>query len=160
MENVLLQIFVNLLLNSPWIISLYGLLVYQPMKKKALKEREQASVKYGSATALTTLSTPSRPDEIQAYKLLVANVVMSPRWIQTFGGWFRSLFGGRINTFSKLLDWARREAKQRLVEQLEASGFDEVINVRFETATLTKSKNRDDKTTGFEILVYGTAVKY
>lgn len=155
-----LQLAFYILPNLAWLVSLYGPLVYQPMKKKALMEREQASVKYGSATALTTLSTPSKPDEIQAYKLLVANVVMSPSWIQIFGGWFRSLFGGRINTFSKLLEWARREAKQRLVEQLEASGFDEVINVRFETATLTKSKGREDKTTGFEILVYGTAVKY
>lgn len=160
MEDILFTVLVQILLNSPWIISLYGLLVYQPMKKKALKEREQASAKYGSAAALTTLSTPSKPDEIQAYRLLVANVVMSPSWIQIFAGWFRSLFGGRINTFSKLLDWARSEAKQRLIEQLEASGFDEVINVRFETATLTKSKGREDKTTGFEILVYGTAVKY
>ena len=160
MDDVLFEIFIQILLNSPWIISLYGLLIYQPMKKKALKEREQASAKYGSATALTTLSTPSKPDEIQAYRLLVANVVMSPSWIQIFGGWFRSLFGGRINTFSKLLDWARREAKQRLIEQLETSGFDEVINVRFETATLTKSKGSKVKTTGFEILVYGTAVKY
>ncbi|MEJ6563131.1 MAG: heavy metal-binding domain-containing protein [Euryarchaeota archaeon] len=146
--------------NVAWIASIFGVLVYQPRKKKTLLKREQASLISCGENALTTLSTPSKKGEIQGFTVLVANVVMSPSWIQTFAGGVRALFGGRVNTFAKLLEWARREAKQRLLEELEASHYDEVINVRFETTTLTKSTGSKDKTTGFEILVYGTAVKY
>ena len=77
-----------------------------------------------------------------------------------FIGWFKSIFGGEINVYTKIVDWARREAKQRLREQVAEAGFDEVINVRIETSVLTKTSNSDDKTAGVEILAYGTAIKY
>lgn len=154
------NLLVTIAVTAALIVSLFGVLVYQPGKKKALLKREQASLISCGANALTTLSTPSKKSEIQGYTVLVANVVMSPSWIQLFAGLVRGFFGGRINTFAKLLEWARREAKQRLLEELETSDYDEVINVRFETTTLTKSKGSNDKTTGFEILIYGTAVKY
>jgi uncharacterized protein YbjQ (UPF0145 family) len=85
---------------------------------------------------------------------------MSPSWIQIFIGGILSLFGGEINVFTKMVDWSRREAKQRLREQIEASDFDEVINMRMETTIMTKTKGGKDKTTGVEILAYGTAIKY
>ena len=85
---------------------------------------------------------------------------MSPSWIQIFIGGILSLFGGEINVFTKMVDWSRREAKQRLREQIEASEFDEVINMRMETTIMTKTKGGKDKTTGVEILAYGTAIKY
>jgi uncharacterized protein YbjQ (UPF0145 family) len=91
---------------------------------------------------------------------VLANVVMSPSWIQIFIGGILSLFGGEINVFTKMVDWSRREAKQRLREQIEASDFDEVINMRMETTIMTKTKGGKDKTTGVEILAYGTAIKY
>jgi uncharacterized protein YbjQ (UPF0145 family) len=59
-----------------------------------------------------------------------------------------------------MVDWSRREAKQRLREEVEASDFDEVINMRLETTIMTKTKGGKDKTTGVEILAYGTAIKY
>ena len=85
---------------------------------------------------------------------------MSPSWIQILVGGILSLFGGEINVFTKMVDWSRREAKQRLREEVEASDFDEVINMRLETTIMTKTKGGKDKTTGVEILAYGTAIKY
>ena len=51
-----------------------------------------------------------------------------------------TIFGGEINVFTKIVDWARREAKQRLREQVAEAGFDAVINVRFETTVMSRTR--------------------
>ena len=143
---------------TPWILSLVGTLLYQPAQKNTLLERETASAKSGDS--LSTLSKPFAGKEVQEFELVMASVVMGPSWIQIVIGGILSLFGGEINTFTKIVDWARREAKQRLREQVANKGFDDVINMRIETTVMSKTKGRKDKTTGVEILVYGTAIKY
>ena len=142
----------------PWTLSLIATLIYQPSKKKALLKREQNAALSGDA--LSTLRKPLGNREIREYRVMMANVVMSPSWVQMFIGWFLSIFGGEINVYTKIVDWARREAKQRLREQVAEAGFDEVINMRIETSVLTKTSKADDKTAGVEILAYGTAIKY
>ena len=67
---------------------------------------------------------------------------------------------GEINVFTKIVDWARREAKQRLREQVAEAGYDAVINVRFETTVMSRTRGGKDRTSGVEILAYGTAIKY
>ena len=148
-------ILVALLSISPWLVSLFGTLLYQPAKKQKLLERESASATSGDP--LSTLSKPFSGREIVNFQLVTANVVMSPSWVQLFIGGIVSLFGGEINTFTKVVDWARREAKQRLREQVAEAGFDDVINMRLETTLLTKNR---EKSAGVEILAYGTAIKY
>ena len=121
-------------------------------------EREiQAALK---GDALTTLSKPFGNREIKQTKMLMANVVMSPSWVQMWIGGIMSRFGGQINVFTKVVDWARREAQQRLREKVAEEGFDEVINMRIETTMLTTTRGGKDKTSGVEILAYGTAIKY
>ncbi len=142
----------------PWTLSLIATLLYQPRKKKALLKREQNTALSGDA--LSTLRKPLGNREVREYRVMMANVVMSPSWVQMFIGWFLSIFGGEINVYTKIVDWARREAKQRLREQVAEAGFDEVINMRIETSVLSKTSNKDDKTAGVEILAYGTAIKY
>ena len=142
----------------PWTLSLIATLIYQPSKKKALLKREQNAALSGDA--LSTLRKPLGNREVREYRVMMANVVMSPSWVQMFIGWFLSIFGGEINVYTKIVDWARREAKQRLREQVAEAGFDEVINMRIETSVLTKTSKADDKTAGVEILAYGTAIKY
>ncbi len=142
----------------PWTLSLIATLLYQPSKKKALLKREQDAALSGDA--LSTLRKPLGNREIREYRVMMANVVMSPSWVQMFIGWFLSIFGGEINVYTKIVDWARREAKQRLREQVAEAGFDEIINMRIETSVLSKTSNKDDKTAGIEILAYGTAIKY
>ena len=142
----------------PWTLSLIATLLYQPSKKKALLKREQNAALSGDA--LSTLRKPLGNREVREYRVMMANVVMSPSWVQMFIGWFLSIFGGEINVYTKIVDWARREAKQRLREQVAEAGFDEVINMRIETSVLSKTSNKDDKTAGVEILAYGTAIKY
>ena len=143
---------------GPWLLSLVATMIYQPRKRKVLLERESAAAVTGDA--LTTLSKPFGNREIREFRVMMANVVMSPSWVQMWIGGIMSLFGGQINVYTKVVDWARREAKQRLREQVSEAGFDEVINLRIETTMMTKTKGGKDRTSGVEILVYGTAIKY
>ena len=143
---------------GPWLSSLVATMIYQPRKRKVLLERESTSAVSGDS--LTTLSKPYGNREIKEFRIMMASVVMSPSWVQMWIGGIMSLFGGQINVFTKVVDWARREAKQRLREQVAEAGYDEVINLRIETTMLTKTKGGKDRTSGVEILVYGTAIKY
>jgi uncharacterized protein YbjQ (UPF0145 family) len=143
---------------GPWLLSLVATMIYQPRKRKVLLERESAAAVTGDA--LTTLSKPFGNREIREFRVMMASVVMSPSWVQMWIGGIMSLFGGQINVYTKVVDWARREAKQRLRENVAEAGFDEVINLRIETTMMIKTKGGKDRTSGVEILVYGTAIKY
>ena len=143
---------------GPWLLSLVATMIYQPRKRKVLLERESAAAVTGDA--LTTLSKPFGNREIREFRVMMANVVMSPSWVQMWIGGIMSIFGGQINVYTKVVDWARREAKQRLRENVSEAGFDEVINLRIETTMMTKTQGGKDRTSGVEILVYGTAIKY
>ncbi len=143
---------------GPWLLSLVATTIYQPRERKVLLERESAAAVTGDA--LTTLSKPFGNREIREFRVMMASVVMSPSWVQMWIGGIMSLFGGQINVYTKVVDWARREAKQRLRESVAEAGFDEVINLRIETTMMTKTKGGNDRTSGVEILIYGTAIKY
>ncbi len=143
---------------GPWLISIIATFVYQPGQKKKLLARETAFAAKGDT--LTTLKKPFGDKEIKEFSLVSANVVMSPSWVQMWIGSIITLFGGEINVFTKIVDWARREAKQRLREQVAAAGYDAVINVRFETTVMSRTRGGKDRTSGVEILAYGTAIKY
>ena len=143
---------------GPWLLSLLATMIYQPRKRKVLLERESAAAVTGDS--LTTLSKPFGGREIREFRVMTASVVMSPSWVQLWIGGIISLFGGQINVFTKIVDWARREAKQRLREQVAEAGFDHVINLRIETTVMSTTKGGKDRTSGVEILAYGTAIKY
>ena len=143
---------------GPWLLSMLATMIYQPRKRKVLLERESAAAVTGDA--LTTLSKPFGDREIREFRVMTASVVMSPSWVQLWIGGIMSLFGGQINVFTKIVDWARREAKQRLREQVAEAGFDHVINLRIETTVMSTTRGGKDRTSGVEILAYGTAIKY
>ena len=143
---------------GPWLLSLVATFIYQPSKKKVLLERESQSAIKGDV--ISTLSKPLGDREIKQTKMVMASVVMSPSWVQMTIGGIMSIFGGQINVFTKVIDWARREAQQRLREKVAEEGYDEVINMRIETTMLTRTRGGKDRTSGVEILAYGTAIKY
>ena len=143
---------------GPWLLSLVATFIYQPSKKKVLLERESQSAIKGDV--ISTLSKPLGDREFKQTKMVMASVVMSPSWVQMTIGGIMSIFGGQINVFTKVIDWARREAQQRLREKVAEEGYDEVINMRIETTMLSRTRGGKDRTSGVEILAYGTAIKY
>jgi uncharacterized protein YbjQ (UPF0145 family) len=63
----------------------------------------------------------------------------------------RSVAGGEIGEYTKMMAEAREQAIDRMVEEAASLGADAVIAVRFQTSMVMK--------TAAEILCYGTAVR-
>lgn len=62
----------------------------------------------------------------------------------------RNFFGGELKGYTELLTKARNKAQQEAVEEAEELGADAIINIRFDTSSITPQAS--------EVLVYGTAV--
>jgi len=62
----------------------------------------------------------------------------------------RSIVGGEISEYTKLMAQAREEAIQRMVEQAEEMGANAILDTRFVTSMVMSGAS--------ELLVYGTAV--
>ena len=62
----------------------------------------------------------------------------------------KSLVGGEIRSYTKLLEDARREAIDRLVETATAAGANAVVMMRFDSSEMGQTMS--------EIVAYGTGV--
>ena len=62
----------------------------------------------------------------------------------------RSLVGGEIKDYTKLMAEAREQALERMIEAAEAAGGNAVVGMRFSTSMVMSGAS--------EILAYGTAV--
>lgn len=64
---------------------------------------------------------------------------------------FKSMGGGEISEYTKLMAQAREQAIKRMIADAETLGADAIINVRFMTSNVMNTLS--------EVLAYGTAVK-
>jgi len=63
----------------------------------------------------------------------------------------KNLVGGELKGYTELLQEARQEAVDRMVEQAQSVGANAVVNVRFSTSSVTQG--------AAELFAYGTAVR-
>ena len=64
----------------------------------------------------------------------------------------RSIVGGEIDEYTRLLAQSREQAYTRMIEHAQAMNADAVVNVRFTTTTMMQGSA--------EMLAYGTAVRF
>lgn len=64
---------------------------------------------------------------------------------------FKNLVGGELKAYTELLQEARQEATQRMLQEAAAKGANAVVNVRYATSSLAQG--------AAELFVYGTAVQ-
>lgn len=62
----------------------------------------------------------------------------------------RNVVGGELKAYTELMQEARTQATDRMVEQAQSIGANAVLNVRYTTTSITMG--------AAEILAYGTAV--
>lgn len=67
-----------------------------------------------------------------------------------FSAGLRSIFGGEVKAYVKLLEDARRQAVDRLVESATAAGANAVVMMRFDSSEIGQNMS--------EIVAYGTGV--
>lgn len=89
--------------------------------------------------------------------LVHGNVVISSDYFKMFVASLKKLVGGRLKSYESLLDRGLREAVLRMKQQAKSLGADQVINVKFETSSI--SKGAQGNLGSIEVLVYGSAIK-
>ena len=144
------------------IMFLYGVLFSERNTRKRMEQvvvREGASIEHFGKDPLSTLKGANIVGGISESGLVYASFVYSPSHWQLLIAWINQLFGGRIDVMHRVISVGRAEAKQRLREQAQSAGWQDVLNVRIDTAEMTPpTKPKGPK--AVEIFAYGTGVKY
>ncbi len=91
---------------------------------RSLEEREQ-----GNSDFLITQvkSFPGASSEGPPPAMLVGEAVIASDYLKSFLGKLRNIFGGEVRSYQTLMDRARREALQRIVEQARTGGYNAAL---------------------------------
>ena len=98
---------------------------------------------------VSTDNIPGR--EIEALGMAKGSTIQTVNMFKDIGSGFKTIVGGELKNYNKMMDDARDIATKRMVQQAEEMGADAVVAVRFATSAIMQS--------AAEIMVYGTAVK-
>ena len=79
------------------------------------------------------------------------STIQSKNFVSDFGQELKSIVGGELKSYTSMMEKARNQATQRMIEQAQALGADAVVGVRYATSAIMAQ--------AAEVLVYGTAVK-
>ena len=85
------------------------------------------------------------------YGMVTGSTVRARNLFVDLFQWLKSLFGGELKGYTKLLNLVRQQALERMQVQAKELGANAVINVRFSTSTVALGCA--------EIYAYGTAVE-
>lgn len=100
---------------------------------------------------LTTTDRISGHDYVELGIVSGCNVLSKNFVSDAFAG-LKSIVGGELKTYTKMLDNARNTATIRMSQQAEELGADAIIGVRFSTSAIIAE--------AAEIMCYGTAIKF
>ena len=90
--------------------------------------------------------------EFEVLGLAMGSTVQSKHIGKDIGASFKGIVGGELNSYTEMLDDARKQSLQRMVENAAAMGADAIVALRFASSTIVQG--------AAEILAYGTAVKF
>ncbi len=99
---------------------------------------------------VTTDSIPGR-EIATTLGLVRGNSVRARHVGRVLGAILKSLVGGELDEYTKLLAETREQALDRLIAEARAQGADAVVGLRFASSEISSA--------AAEFLAYGTAVK-
>lgn len=120
----------------------------------SLQERESG---FGQRVPLLNIKRPPMAEPPPPTELVLGSVVISVDYFKRFLAALRLLVGGHLGSYESLVERARREALLRMREKAAALGATMVVNVRLETASISKGIGQN-AVGSVEVLAYGTAV--
>ncbi|MEB3233199.1 MAG: YbjQ family protein [Leptolyngbyaceae bacterium] len=100
---------------------------------------------------LTTLEGVPGKEVLEHYGIVQGSTVRAKNVGKDFLAGLKNIVGGELKSYTELLQEAREEATERMVQQAEQLGANAVVNVRFATSSVAQG--------AAELYVYGTAVK-
>jgi len=122
--------------------------------------RETSSIEHFGKDPLSTLKGSHIVGGVNNSGLVYSSIVYAPSHWMLLIAWFNNLVGGRIDILQRAVAAARSEAKQLLRERAKEAGWDEVLNVRIDTAEMAPGGRKALVRGAVEIFAYGTGVKY
>ena len=90
--------------------------------------------------------------EFETLGLVSGSMVQSKNAFKDIGAGLKSLIGGELGSYTKMMQEARDVATQRMVDQAKQMGADAVVNVRFASSAVMEG--------AAEIMATGTAVNF
>ena len=99
---------------------------------------------------LTNTETIPGKTIVEHYGLVSGNTVRAKNVGRDIAASFKNLVGGELKGYTELLEDARKEATNRMLEQATSLGANAVVNIRFSTSAVAQG--------AAELYVYGTAV--
>lgn len=130
MDGIFIQLGgVLFLLVLAWITGTY-------FERRHINDLQQRELSNGQFLVTQIKSFPARIPGEHPPRLIVAETVVASDYLKSFLAKLRGIFGGEIRSFHSLLDRARRESTQRVIEQARASGFNAICNLRLDTADI------------------------
>lgn len=88
---------------------------------------------------------------IEHYGIVQGSTVRARHMGADIAAGLKNMVGGELKGYTSLLESARKEALERMIDQALQLGANAVINVRFATSAITQG--------AAELMAYGTAVK-
>ena len=98
----------------------------------------------------TTNEVPGRDFEIIG--LVNGNTVKSKNALKDLGAGLKSIVGGELGSYMKMISEARETATQRMIQMAEEMGADAIVAVRYGSSSIMEGAS--------ELFAYGTAVKF
>ena len=98
----------------------------------------------------TTENIPGKQYEILG--MVNGNMIQSKNIGRDIGQGLKSLVGGELATYTKMMNESRAIATKRMVEEAQKMGADAIVCLRYSTSMVVAG--------AAEITAYGTAVKY
>ncbi len=89
---------------------------------------------------------------IQMLGMVQGSTIQSKNMFKDIGQGFKTMVGGELSSYTKMMNEARDIATGRMIEQAKSMGADAVVGIRFSSSAIMQG--------AAEIMVYGTAVKY
>jgi uncharacterized protein YbjQ (UPF0145 family) len=137
------------------VLLLFGYLFGQHAEKRHFRSILKREEQFRSLLTFAK-RFPFSDQENQNAQLVGGNVVISVDYFKRFVAALRNLVGGRVTNYESLLERARREALLRMKEDAKKRGLNTIVNVKLETASITKgSKNQVG---AVEVYAYGTGL--
>jgi uncharacterized protein YbjQ (UPF0145 family) len=99
----------------------------------------------------TTDSVPGR-EITECLGLVRGTTVRARNLVRDVAAIFRTVAGGEVPEYTKLVAEAREQALDRMIAEARAKGADAVVGFRFATSEVAKA--------AAEIVAYGTAVRF
>ena len=89
---------------------------------------------------------------LETLGLVKGSVIRSKHIGSDIGQSLKTIVGGELKAYTKMMDEARETATERMIAEAEAMGADAVVNVRFASSAIVQG--------AAEVIAYGTAVKF